>query len=263
MTSPSSGRPAERLRGAAIGLVLGTLSYFTCTILVWQKTTLLLPAVILGTALGATRLRLLVWIAAAGLTVTTLVVAYTPIVVAPAHRLVRADSLGAADAVVVLSSGLNDDALILPDAADRLLTGLRLLEHHAAPQLVLTRLHRKVGDGEITSDEDQRRLIAVSQDSVPVFTVDSINTTHDEAVRVATLAKREGWTAVIVVTSPLHTRRACATFEKVGLRVACVPSESREFAVRALRGPRDRMTAFRHWLYETAARVKYRWKGWI
>lgn len=263
MTSPSSSRAAERLRGAAIGLVLGTLCYLACLILVWPKTTLLLPAVILGAALGATRLRLLVWIAAGGLTVTTLVVAYTPIIMAPAHRLVRADRLGAADAVVVLSSGLTDDALIPPDGADRLLTGLRLVEEHAAPRLILTRLHRKLGDREVTSDQDQRRLIAVSRDSVPVFTVDSINTTHDEALRVAALSKREGWTAVIVVTSPLHTSRACATFEKVGLRVSCVPSESRDFAARALRGPRDRLTAFRHWLYETAARGKYRWKGWI
>ncbi|MDO8667273.1 MAG: YdcF family protein, partial [Gemmatimonadales bacterium] len=219
----------------------------------------------IGAVLGATRWRRLLWIAAAIGTGLTLLVAYTPIVVTPAHNLIRADppEARASDAVVVLSAGLNDDALISGDGADRLLTGIRLVALGAAPRLVVTRLHRKVGHGEVTSEEDQRRLVALARDSIALFSVDSVTTTHEEALRFAVLARREGWTSVILVTSPLHTSRACATFEKVGFRVTCVPSESREFAVRALRTPRDRLAAFRNSLYEMAGHAKYRWKGWI
>jgi uncharacterized SAM-binding protein YcdF (DUF218 family) len=255
----------ERLMGAAAGLVLGTIGWLAFTVVAVDWMRPLPVAALIGAVLGATRWRRLLWIAAGIGTGLAFLVAYTPIVVTPAHHLVRADPLGpqTADAVVVLSAGLNEDALISGDGADRLLTGIRLVGQGAAPRLVVTRLHRKVDRGEVTSEEDQRRLVALARDSIALFSVDSVTTTREEALRFAVLARREGWTSVIVVTSPLHTSRACAAFEKVGLRVTCVPSESRELAVRALRDPRDRLAAFRHWVYEVAGHVKYRWKGWI
>ncbi|MDP3775724.1 MAG: YdcF family protein [Gemmatimonadales bacterium] len=253
------------MRGAAAGLVAGTIGWLAFTVVAVGWMWPLPVAALIGAVLGATRWRRLLWITAGIGTGLAFLVAYTPVIVAPAHRLIRSDPLGprAADAVVVLSAGLNEDALISGDGADRILTGLRLVLEHAAPRLVVTRLHRKVGRGEVTSEDDQRRLVALAHDSIALFSVDSVTTTREEALRFAVLARREGWTSVIVVTSPLHTSRACATFEKAGFRVTCVTSESREFAVRALRAPRDRLAAFRHWVYEVAGHAKYRWKGWI
>ena len=96
-----------------------------------------------------------------------------------------------------------------------------------------------------------------------VGVVAPVHSTRDEALRTAALARRAGWRTVAVVTSPLHTRRACATFERVGLAVVCVPSEERSFALRHLRSPGDRLEAFGYWLYETLGWLEYRRRGWV
>ena len=79
----------------------------------------------------------------------------------------------------------------------------------------------------------------------------------------AELAGRERWHRIVVVTAPIHSRRACATFERAGLTVACRPAEERKFAVESLPSPGDRILAFREWLYERVAWAVYRWRGWV
>jgi hypothetical protein len=61
----------------------------------------------------------------------------------------------------------------------------------------------------------------------------------------------------------MHTRRACATFEHVGIVVSCTASEARDFAVRKMAGAGDKLRAFQLWLYETAGSLDYRLHGWI
>jgi uncharacterized SAM-binding protein YcdF (DUF218 family) len=115
----------------------------------------------------------------------------------------------------------------------------------------------------VTSDADQQRVVGLLNPPARLLIVDSVFSTRDEAVRMAALARPLGITRIALVTSPLHTRRACATFEKVGFRVTCVPSESREAALESLREATDRVRALQLTLYEWAAFVKYRARGWI
>ncbi|MFN2565563.1 MAG: YdcF family protein, partial [Gemmatimonadaceae bacterium] len=93
--------------------------------------------------------------------------------------------------------------------------------------------------------------------------VDSVFSTRDEAVRMRELARSLDISSVAVVTSPTHTYRACATFEKVGFAVTCVPSESRDVALGSLGDVTDRVRAFQLWLYEMAGLAKYRVRRWI
>jgi uncharacterized SAM-binding protein YcdF (DUF218 family) len=96
-----------------------------------------------------------------------------------------------------------------------------------------------------------------------IWTVlDSVVSTRHEAERAAASLPPSNRT-IIVVTSPMHTRRACATFEKVGFRVYCMPAEERLWITRHPELPRDRVPAFRMYLYERVGWLKYRWKGWI
>ena len=44
-----------------------------------------------------------------------------------------------ADAIMVLSAGVSDEGLISPQAVDRLMTGLELLNRGIAPVLLLSR----------------------------------------------------------------------------------------------------------------------------
>ena len=224
------------------------------------------PAALLGGLLGLTRFRALLWVAGFTLTVLFAVVAFTPVIVQPAQALVRADPIPSppltVDAVVILSGGITADGVLSPDGTERMISGLRLARVAGARAVVTTRV-RTGANLEVSSDADQRKLVDLFGGGVQHLIVSDVFSTRDEAVRVRELAQQQRWARVAVVTSPSHSRRACGTFEKVGLRVTCVPAESREVAFRSLSYPGDRVEAFNLWIYEMAGTVNYRMKGWL
>jgi len=56
---------------------------------------------------------------------------------------------------------------------------------------------------------------------------------------------------------------AAATFEAVGFSVTCWPSDERRYALQTFSGVRTRLAATVDWLYERAAVIEYRWRGWM
>ena len=120
------------------------------------------------------------------------------------------------------------------------------------------------GDGSFTSDADQRRLIGLAgMQGHWLLVGGDLHTTHDEAVAVDRQLRQLGARNIAVVTSPLHTRRACATYERDGMRVTCVPSLERGDQTRAPGGAQNRLTAFRTYLYERLGWWQYRRRGWV
>jgi uncharacterized SAM-binding protein YcdF (DUF218 family) len=266
-----SGRQVSWTR-AATGAVLGAVVWLECiafglpNILFGAQGYSVIPiAALVGGLLGMTLVRRLLWGVAVGFALVLAVVAYTPIMRRPVRALIRSDdqSRRPIQAVVVLSGGVTQDGHLHGQASDRLLTGLDLVRRGVAATLMLSRVRARGGNLQATSDADQRRLIALVERPVRVLVVDSVYSTRDEAVRMRAAAQSLGISSVAVVTSPLHTRRSCATFEKVGFAVTCVPSESRDVALSSLRLVTDRVRAFQLWLYEQAALVQYRARGWI
>lgn len=226
----------------------------------------LAPAALLGGLLGVTRLRPLLWLAGGCLAALFATVSFTPLIVQPAQALIRSDPIPSPpltlDAVVVLSSGLSTDGLLSPDGADRLLSGIRLAKATGATTIVTTRV-RNQDHVDVSSDADQKRTLALAGPGLRLFVVADVFSTRDEALRVRDLARQQRWSRVAVVTSPAHSRRACGTFEKAGLRVTCVPADSRDVAFKTLTSPGDRVGAFKLWVYEIAGTVNYRLKGWL
>jgi len=223
----------------------------------------LFVCMLLGGLVYLSSARAIMWASAGGLAFMMLVVGYTPIMRGAAHSLIRSDPVTTVDAVVVLSSSVSEDRLLDPQAVDRLLTGMELVGNGVAPNLVVTSISVKGAKGNISSLEDQTSLVRLGGGRVNLFSTAVVSTTHDEAIEVARIAQSQRWTSVAVVTSPLHTKRACATFEKQGLKVVCFPARSRDVAVGALRGSSDRLRAFQLWLYESLATSEYRRRGWI
>jgi uncharacterized SAM-binding protein YcdF (DUF218 family) len=201
----------------------------------------------------------------AGLALLLAVIVYTPVIRRPARALIRSDPLGArpVQAVVILSAGVTADGHLRRRAIDRMLTGLSLVRRGITTTLIVSREREGPPGQDVTSDADQQRLIALLERPIRLLIVDSVFSTRDEAVRTHHLARSLGVTSVAVVTSPMHSYRACATFEKVGFIVTCVPSESRDVALGSLRAPTDRVRAFQQWLYELAGLAKYRARRWI
>lgn len=264
-----TGRRTIIARQAAAGAILATLIAVAAHVLGVQQLlrrpdlVLYIPSAIVGAILGATRLRPLLWIAAAVIALTSIAVTYTPLASKLSGQFVRVDAMPApVDAIAVLSAGLTPDGMMRSETLDRLLTGLSLARSAGRP-LLISRERRAFGRSVVSDSADQVRLLALAQPRTQVIFVESVLTTRTEALRVRAVAQAHGWSTIAVVTSPMHTRRACATFEAVGFKVVCVPAEVRGSGLHEESNAEDRLRAFRAWLYETFASSSYRSRGWI
>ncbi len=206
----------------------------------------------------------MLWLAAGIIALLSLAIAYTPLVSSLAKPMVRRDPVPPrVDAIAVLSIGFTPDGMMRSETLDRLLTGLALAKRGVASTLLISR-ERRAFDGRILSDSaDQESLLSLAKPSAQVIFVDSVFTTRTEALRMKAIARARGWSTIAVVTSPMHTRRACATFESIGFKVVCVPAAVRESGLYEGSNAQDRLRAFRSWLYETFASDSYRRRGWI
>ena len=113
-----------------------------------------------------------------------------------------------------------------------------------------------------SSERDQRELAQLMAPELELRFVTNVHSTRDEAVAFAAMARTHGWRRVLLVTSPLHSRRACATVEQAGLPVLCAPATSREYALSRLDRPENRRLAFADAVYEGAATLLYASRGW-
>jgi uncharacterized SAM-binding protein YcdF (DUF218 family) len=270
-TTRASERAKRYSRGA--GIIAGAAGGIACSLILDQlgvphvfgfgDNAWLVPLCILGALTGVTRYALAAGAVSIGLLALLLLVSWTNIIVAPALGFIRHDPLPAhADAVVALSAGVTPDGYLTQQGTDRILSAASLVKAGVAPVLLVTHENRTMRGMEFNSSADQRRIAALA--SIPmVVTGGEVNSTHDEALEVAKVVSARKWGRVILVTSPFHTKRACATFEKAGLTVTCIPSDSRDIAVHRLQFSHERLQAFQMWLYETAGMVRYRQLGWI
>ena len=210
--------------------------------------------------LGTTRLRPILLIAGGILALICIAVAYTPFVSAVARPLIRRDSIPArVDAIAVLSAGFTPDGMMRRETLERLLSGVTLARRGLAPVMLVSMERANRG----SDSADLQSVISLIGNGTRTILVDSVTTTRTEALRMKTIARANGWQTLAVVTSPLHTRRACATFEAVGFRVVCVPATVRGSGLIPGSITEDRLRDFRSWLYESFATDTYRRRGWI
>lgn len=117
----------------------------------------------------------------------------------------------AADAAVALSGG----------DGERLHASIGLYREHRARAILLVGpdqplLKVYTGGDSLTQAEAKRRIILskrIPADSVIVAT--GAYSTWDEAQLTLREARARGWSTIVLVTDPFHTRRARATFRKV------------------------------------------------
>lgn len=253
----------SRLSGAAVGALAallaadlglyGALSY-------WGDSA---PFVVAGAAVGATawttRLRILPVAAAGTLGALWLVVAFTPLASFMTRDLVRRDPPRQADAVVVLSSNLQDDGDPTPVELQRLVRGIELVAQGHAPRLVVTELQPPAPPHAEQARAACQRLGVVCD----VASAGLARNTYDEAVGTAQLFRTRGWRRLLLVTSPAHSRRAAATFEAQGLEVVSVPSLETRYDLEKLAKPRERLDAFGSALHERLGLLLYARRGWL
>ncbi len=256
--------PAQR---TAIGALLGAVTSFVASSLLFGG---ILPTRVavctVGLVLGAiiyVRSPRVMWAGLVAAIAAWSVVAFTPVSRTLAAGLVRSDPVpDSVEALVVLSGSVTDDGMLGPEALDRLLTGLALIRAGKSATLVITQPH-PLENPAVTTARDQRQLISLVPATPRVVIIDSVVSTRTEALGAARQVPPSEMHTIALVTSPMHTRRACAVFEHVGYKVVCVPAQSRDIALRSLDNPSDRLAAFRMAASERLAFVVYRHRGWL
>lgn len=261
--SGGTRRAARIGQGLALGMLIGLLSWeldLPAFVSFWgDRQYLVLAAALLGPVLALTRLRPLLVVASASLGLLWLVVCFTPLTAWLAEGLIRRDPLQPADAVYVLSSYVQEDDEPGIGSASRLWRGLELLAQGQAKRLVVSEIPPPAGRYERVA----RAWLSVFQLDRELIVLGQLESTRQEALGVAALCRARGFERVLVVTSPTHTRRACAAFEREGLAVVCVPAVETRFDVETLPKPSDRIQAFGPIMHERLGLFVYRRRGWI
>jgi uncharacterized SAM-binding protein YcdF (DUF218 family) len=189
---------------------------------------------------------------------------------------VNLDTLPKADAIVVLGGGAEPSryemgGLHLTRAGDRLLMGLELARRELAGTLI-------VSGGAADFDGDVRSESAVVRAwlenwKLPahgeVLDLGVSGNTHDEARKVAKVARERGWQRVLLVTSANHMRRATALFRTQGVDFVAVPCNflttvSTAPAPFRLSVPNSGgLEKISIWAHEQIGWWTYRARGWI
>jgi len=254
-----------RIIGAMAGVAIAGIadSLGLTAVLGVGETWIWLWAAVAGAAIATTSFgSILWWMLGAVIGLHTLV-GFTPLVRPFVATFVRSDPpIAESQAIIVLSGGMNDDGRLRKQALDRLLTGLRIVLERRTPHLALSVTQSEVGGRLVTTEDDQRALVTLIAPAVDLRIVHDVFSTRDEALAFAALARTHGWTTVTLVTSPMHTSRACATFESTGLRIECRPAEPRDYSLDRLDRPGNRRLAFADAVYESIAWLLYRARGW-
>ena len=156
--------------------------------------------------------------------VFTVPVIYTAFDPQPAMRLLQvSDAWITPQAIVPLSGG-----------PQRVRRAAELFHEHRIPSLVLTRPVAGVSYLAEASNVLQGLSVPRAQVQITPETADS---TYAEALNVRRLAEKNRWTALVVVTDKLHTRRARLIFREVfrdsGIQVAVVDAPPATTSTRA------------------------------
>jgi uncharacterized SAM-binding protein YcdF (DUF218 family) len=256
-----AGLKSVQWQSVGLGAAVGTCAGFLLRDLVpFELASAWAPFAVLGALAGPTRLRRVMVILAVAAACLWTAVAFTPLVSRLAPRLVRKQAPSAADAVFVLTHRLQTDGDPSAASQARLLHGLELLAQGLAPRLILTDDPPPFTAAAVA----KREMHALGLTMGEVVSLHGVvRSTHDEAVRVGALCRDRSWHHLLVVTSPLHSRRACAAVERQGIEVTCSPAVETEYDVETLDRPVDRLAAFRQVVRETAALWVYQRRGWL
>jgi uncharacterized SAM-binding protein YcdF (DUF218 family) len=212
-----------------------------------------------GALLWTTPLRRLTGLAVAALGILWFLVAFTPLTSWLADGLVRRDPPSTADAVFVHASSIYPTGELSSTAMSRVLHGVELVAQHQAPALVLSDLKSPYPSYAGATKAMMENLGIAAE----VETVGGSENTRGEALALARLCNERGWKRVLVVTSPYHTRRACAVVEHEGLSVVCSPSAETNFDIARLGRTDGRRRAFSAALHERIGLFVYWWRGWL
>jgi len=251
---------AWRRRSSVEGVALGALVGFLARDLgLVEMASFWVPAALAGALLAAAGRRHVLRAAAAAGAILWLAAAFTPLTAWVVRPLVRNEPPAAADAVVVLGSRLQMTGEPTSTAQSRMLRALELVHAGHSTRIVVTEGPAPTPSHAAALRRQLDRLGLAAE----VESLGPVRSTREEAVGIGTLYREKGWGKILVVTSPTHSRRACAALEAEGVAVLCVPARESDADLETLDRPTERLEAFRLALHEWLGLGLYRLRGWL
>lgn len=179
----------------------------------------------------------------------------TPVADWIVRPLVRSDTGGTADAIVVLGAGVVDNCVPNGNALRRVLLGVRLYKQQRAPVLLFTGgvpKGRSCAVAEIMADLAYdlgvpRERVLVEADS---------HSTRENAEKSAPMLRGLGAQRVLLVTDRLHITRAVGAFARFGFTTL-------HAAVPVNQGHPDNVSMLTAAAREAVALSYYRLRGWL
>lgn len=252
-------KKASFFEGAVIGMLLvPSFFIYLCNLKGIDGFSLLIPSGVMCGIANISRFRRIFWYVLNTLVFFVVVIVYTPLVPSLVPKLIRAEKPERADAVVVLGTYVSDEGRISSEGLNRLLYGATLVSKGFASTLIRTTLP----DTYPSSIGDVSEVVSILDKGIKMQSVGPASNTREEALIVKEFLRQRGFVRIILVTSPLHSRRAGNAFEKVGISTQVVPSPERDNSLTGLDEPRIRWSTFWTCLYEFTANRSYRIRGW-
>lgn len=168
--------------------------------------------------------------------------------------LLLTDTVGSADAIVVLGAGVVGDCVPNANGVRRVLLGARLWRQSLAPRVVFAG-----GSGNGSCPVAVAMAKMAKEIGVPppnILVEERSRNTHENAELSAALLKEKGLRRVLLVTDRLHMRRGAGAFVRVGLEV-------RRASVPIYEGHQDNVEMLSAGLREFVALAYYRIRGWV
>jgi uncharacterized SAM-binding protein YcdF (DUF218 family) len=266
MFQTSTGRTKEWTQHLLLGLTSGLLLSVIVS-LVYSETKWYVPPIItlisLAMSLGALTRRILSIVTLSIGTVLALCI-FTPIL-QPIERFFDVTELPSrADVIVILGGGLHCGSTDLESSSlARTTKGLALWKAGYAPTITISDT-TGLWDNCVSLEQPTRQEISSleARNAPEIVVLPGVQNTRMEAEAVSKEAKKRGWKSILVVTAPVHSRRARATFTQLKLQAFVVSSGEPRYDTE-LHLPHDRLEALPALAREIAGLVKYTLLGWF
>ena len=140
-----------------------------------------------------------------------------------AHPLLVAEDLRPRPVIVVLCGGCRYSGQLNEATTARVEHGVRLLQRGLAPSLILSG-GRSTPHRPSCAPRMKALALALGAPGDKIIVEDRSSRTVENAREVTALLRARGMLAIVLVTSPLHMRRAKLCFERQGVEVSCAPT---------------------------------------
>jgi uncharacterized SAM-binding protein YcdF (DUF218 family) len=249
--------PLGIVLGGFAGLVAKELDLLALVSFDGSREALVVFLALAVAGLWALGLRRVVSTVAAGAAALWCLVAFSPLCVALANGLVLRDAPQDTDAVFVSLAALSPGERGRGERWSRLLHGADLVARGKAPLLVVA------GADDTSRREAAEMLGRVGLGPDRLLATSGGTSTREEARALAQLGREKKWRLVLVVTSPIHSRRAGAALAKEGVDTIVSPSQETRFDLEELTRAGDRINAFGSVIHERVGLLVYRLRGWV